>query len=136
MSWWLAYLMDLNNEEREKGVTVEMGRATFETEKKRFTVLDCPGHKNYVQNMIEGAAQADVACLVVSARQGEFEAGFEKSGQTREHAMLARSLGAKNLIVCVNKMDTCGWSEERYNYIKENLQNFLSRSCGFEHHRI
>ena len=56
MSWWLAYLMDLNNEEREKGVTVEMGRATFETEKKRFTVLDCPGHKNYVQNMIEGAA--------------------------------------------------------------------------------
>ena len=72
----------------------------------------------------------------MSARQGEFEAGFERSGQTREHAMLARSLGAKNLIVCVNKMDTCGWSEERYNYIKENLQNFLSRSCGFEHHRI
>ena len=56
MSWWLAYLMDLNNEEREKGVTVEMGRATFETKKKRFTVLDCPGHKNYVQNMVEGAA--------------------------------------------------------------------------------
>lgn len=92
--WWAAYVMDLNEEERDKGKTVEMGRANFVTEKKRFTILDCPGHKNYVQNMIQGAAQADVACLVVSARNGEFEAGFEKNGQTREHAMLARTLGA------------------------------------------
>ena len=82
MSWWAAYILDINKEERNKGKTVEMGRAIFETNKKRLTILDCPGHKNYVQNMIDGAAQADIACLVVSARQGEFEAGFKKTGQT------------------------------------------------------
>lgn len=72
--------MDINKEERDKGKTVDCGRATFETDKKRFTIMDCPGHKNYVQNMISGAAQADVAVLVVSARTKEFEAGFEKTG--------------------------------------------------------
>lgn len=136
MGWWAAYIMDLNEEERSKGKTVEMGRATFVTEKRRFTVLDCPGHKNYVQNMIEGAAQADVACLVVSARAGEFESGFEKNGQTREHAMLSRTLGAHSIIVCINKMDTCDWSQERFQYIKENLDLFLVKNCGFESHRV
>lgn len=124
--------MDLNEEERSKGKTVEIGRDYLVTEKKRFTILDCPGHKNYVQNMIQGAAQADVACLVVSARAGEFESGFEKNGQTREHAMLAKTLGARFLVVCINKMDTCEWSQDRYNYIKDNLQPFLVKNCGFE----
>lgn len=73
-----------------------------------------------------------MACLVISARSGEFEAGFEKNGQTREHAMLAKVLGARYLIVCINKMDTCEWSEERYNYIKDKLQSFLIKNCGFE----
>jgi len=72
--------MDINKEERARGKTVEMGRASFDTKHKRFTIMDCPGHKNYVQNMISGAAQADLAVLVVSARTGEFEAGFEKTG--------------------------------------------------------
>lgn len=94
-----------------------MGRATFETDKKRITLLDCPGHKNYVQGMIQGAAFADVAVLVISAKPGEFESGFEKEGQTREHAMLAKSLGASKLIVAINKMDTVNWDKERYNYI-------------------
>lgn len=92
-SWYLAFIMDTNEEERAKGKTVEVGQAHFETEHKRFTILDAPGHKNYVPAMIDGATQADVGILVISARKGEFEAGFDKQGQTREHAMLAFTLG-------------------------------------------
>jgi peptide chain release factor subunit 3 len=84
-SWWLAYVMDSNDEEKAKGKTVEVGRATFETKSKQVTLFDAPGHKNYVPNMIMGAACADYGGLVISARKGEFEAGFEKEGQTREH---------------------------------------------------
>lgn len=82
----------------------------------RYTILDAPGHKNYVPNMIIGASQADVACLVISAKKGEFETGFEKDGQTREHATLAMTLGIKHLIVAVNKMDeqSVQWEKERY----------------------
>jgi peptide chain release factor subunit 3 len=114
-SWWLAYILDTTEEERSKGITVEVGRATFETTNKRFTILDAPGHKSFVANMIAGAAQADIAVLVISARKGEFETGFEKGGQTREHALLAKTLGVRILIVVVNKMDdpTVKWSKER-----------------------
>jgi len=135
-SWYVAYLMDINEEEREKGKTVEVGRATFETKNKRFTVLDCPGHRNYVQNMISGAAQADVACLIISAKSGEFEAGFEKDGQTREHAMLAKSLGARYLLICINKMDTVNWDIERYEHIKKSLLPFLMTSCDYNEDQI
>ena len=135
-SWYLAYMMDINEEEKERGKTVEMGRTSFSTKRKRFTLLDCPGHRNYVQNMISGAAQADLANLVISAKPGEFESGFEKDGQTREHAMLAKSLGAQFIIVVVNKMDTCNWSEERYNYIKNSLEPFLITNCGFQADKI
>ena len=92
-SWWLAYVMDVSDDEKAKGKTVEVGRAQFDTETKKYTIFDAPGHKNYVPNMIMGAALADVGGLVISARKGEFEAGFEKDGQTREHAQLAKSLG-------------------------------------------
>lgn len=92
-SWYLAYIMDINEDERSKGITVEVGKATFQTDNRRFTLLDAPGHKNFVPNMIAGAAQADIAALVISARTGEFESGFEKGGQTKEHAMLVRSIG-------------------------------------------
>lgn len=84
-SWWLAYVMDENEEEKAKGKTVEIGRANFDTDKKRWTIFDAPGHKNYVPNMIMGAALADYGALVISAKKGEFEAGFEADGQTREH---------------------------------------------------
>jgi len=84
-SWWLAYVMDVNEEEKKKGKTVEVGRANFDTEKKRWTIFDAPGHKNYVPNMIMGAALADFGCLVISAKRGEFESGFDLDGQTREH---------------------------------------------------
>lgn len=82
-SWFLAFILDTSEEERAKGKTVEVGRAHFETERMRYTILDAPGHKNYVPNMIQGASQADVGILVISARKGEFETGFEKGGQTR-----------------------------------------------------
>lgn len=79
-SWWLAYAMDESEQERAKGKTVEMGRANFDTEKKRLTIFDAPGHKNYVPNMIMGAAVADYGALVISAKKGEFEAGFDADG--------------------------------------------------------
>ncbi|KAM9125392.1 eukaryotic peptide chain release factor GTP-binding subunit ERF3A isoform 2-T2 [Pangshura tecta] len=131
-TWYLSWALDTNQEERDKGKTVEVGRAYFETEKKHFTILDAPGHKSFVPNMIGGASQADLAVLVISARKGEFETGFEKGGQTREHAMLAKTAGVKHLIVLINKMDdpTVNWSNERYEECKEKLVPFLKK-VGF-----
>ena len=131
-SWFLAYIMDTDEEERAKGKTVQVGRAHFETATKRYTILDAPGHKNYVPNMIAGACQADVGVLVISARKGEFETGFERGGQTREHALLAKTLGVRLLVVVINKMDdsTVEWSEERYRECCDKLSPFL-RQCGY-----
>lgn len=117
---------------RVSGKTVECGRAYFETENKHFTLLDAPGHRSFVPNMIGGACQADIAVLVISARKGEFETGFERGGQTREHAMLAKTAGVKHLIVLINKMDdsTVNWSEERFNECRDKLLPYLKK-CGF-----
>ncbi|KAL6806833.1 hypothetical protein GGI42DRAFT_294320 [Trichoderma sp. SZMC 28013] len=126
-SWYLSWVMDLTKEERTKGKTVEVGRGFFETEKRRYSILDAPGHKTYVPSMIGGASQADVGILVISARKGEYETGFERGGQTREHAMLAKTQGVNKLIVAINKMDdpTVEWSEERYKECTTKLQQFL-----------
>ncbi|KAI4211517.1 MAG: hypothetical protein LQ351_005693 [Letrouitia transgressa] len=126
-SWYLSWVMDLNKEERAKGKTIEIGRGFFETEKRRYTILDAPGHKTFVPNMIGGASQADVGILVISARKGEYETGFEKGGQTREHAMLAKTSGVGKLVVVVNKMDdpTVLWSKDRYKECTEKLTIFL-----------
>lgn len=136
-SWYMAYIMDTNEEERTKGITVEVGRAYFETEKNRYTILDAPGHKNYVPNMIMGTAQADVAVLVISARKGEYETGFEKGGQTREHAQLAKTLGVLKLIVAINKLDCSSvslsggrWDKNRFDDIVKGLTPFL-KSVGY-----
>jgi peptide chain release factor subunit 3 len=131
-SWYLAFIMDTSEEERAKGKTVECGRGQFETETKRYSIIDAPGHKSFVPNMISGASQAEVGVLVISARKGEFETGFEKGGQTREHAMLAKTLGVKNLIIVINKMDdpTVDWSKERYDECKTKLTPFL-KQCGY-----
>lgn len=131
-TWYLAWALDTNQEERNKGKTVECGRASFETAKKRFTILDAPGHAGFVPNMISGAAQADIGVLVISARKGEFETGFERRGQTREHAMLAKTAGVKHLVILINKMDdsTVAWNEERYEECKTKLTPFLKK-VGF-----
>jgi peptide chain release factor subunit 3 len=131
-SWFLAFILDTSEEERAKGKTVEVGRAHFETETKRYTILDAPGHKNYVPNMIQGASQADVGILVISARKGEFETGFEKGGQTREHALLAKTLGVQHLVVVVNKMDdpTVEWDKARYEECVSKLKPYL-KNVGY-----
>ncbi|KAM0531623.1 hypothetical protein ACHAPP_007813 [Verticillium nonalfalfae] len=126
-SWYLSWVMDLTAEERSKGKTVEVGRGFFETEKRRYSILDAPGHKTYVPSMIGGASQADVGILVISARKGEYETGFERGGQTREHAMLAKTQGVNKLVVVINKMDdpTVEWSHERYIECTTKLAQFL-----------
>ena len=132
-SWFMAYIMDTNEEEREKGKTVEIGKATFSTAHRRFTLLDAPGHAGYIPNLLLGACQADVAGLVISAKKGEFESGFDKQGSTREHTLLLKALGVNNLIVMVNKMDedSVKWSKERYDSIIKTLKPFI-HSCGFD----
>jgi peptide chain release factor subunit 3 len=131
-SWYLSWALDTNVEERAKGKTVEVGRARFETDKRRYTILDAPGHKSYVPNMISGAAQADVGVLVISARKGEFETGFDKGGQTREHAVLAKMQGINKLVVVINKMDdpTVAWAKERFDECTKRLGAFL-KGNGF-----
>eukprot|EP00762_Andalucia_godoyi_P001620 ANDGO_00266.mRNA.1 Eukaryotic peptide chain release factor GTP-binding subunit len=131
-SWKYAWVIDTNEEERDRGKTVEVGHAHFETEKTHYTILDAPGHKAFVPHMIGGASQADVAVLVISARAGEFEAGFDRGGQTREHVMLAKTAGVRHLIIAINKMDdpTVMWSKERYDSCVEKLVPFV-RSIGF-----
>ncbi|ORY81446.1 Sup35 complexed with Gmppnp, partial [Protomyces lactucae-debilis] len=132
-SWAFTWALDSTKEERVKGITVEVGRAHFETEKRSYSILDAPGHKSFVPNMIGGASQADVGVLVISARINEFEAGFEKGGQTREHAILAKTQGVTKLIVVINKMDdpSVAWSKERYDECVSKLTLFLRREAGY-----
>ncbi|GBP90176.1 HBS1-like protein [Eumeta japonica] len=130
-SFMYAWVLDETGEERVRGITMDVGRAQFETKTKRVTILDAPGHADFIPNMITGAAQADVALLVVDATRGEFESGFDLGGQTREHALLVRSLGVGQLAVAINKLDTSNWSEERFNEITKKLKSFL-KQAGFK----
>ncbi|KAG9379992.1 Eukaryotic peptide chain release factor GTP-binding protein [Pyrenophora tritici-repentis] len=126
-TWYISWALDLNKEERQQGKTIEVGRGFFETEKRRYSILDAPGHKTYVPNMISGASQADVGILVISGRKGEYETGFEKGGQTREHAMLAKTQGVNKILIVVNKMDdpTVEWSEDRFKECTTKVVAFL-----------
>jgi elongation factor 1-alpha len=128
-----AWVLDNLKEERERGVTIDLRFLQFQTKKYNFTVIDAPGHRDFVKNMITGASQADACILFCSAKKGEFEAGIGSGGQTREHAFLAFTLGIRQVIVAVNKMDdiTVNYSQERYNEIKNEAGRMLSMS-GFK----
>ncbi|KAM5263984.1 HBS1-like protein [Ctenodactylus gundi] len=134
-SFAYAWVLDETGEERERGVTMDVGMTKFETTTKVITLMDAPGHKDFIPNMITGAAQADVAVLVVDASRGEFEAGFETGGQTREHGLLVRSLGVTQLAVAVNKMDQVNWQQERFQEITGKLRQFL-KQAGFKENDV
>ncbi|XP_073837180.1 translation elongation factor EF-1alpha (GTPase) HBS1 [Musca autumnalis] len=127
-SFMYAWVLDETGEERARGITMDVGHFRFETKTKIITLLDAPGHKDFIPNMISGATQADVALLVIDATRGEFESGFDLGGQTREHAILVRSLGVNQLGVVINKLDTVDWSKERFDEIVQKLKVFLKQA--------
>ncbi|PAV63182.1 hypothetical protein WR25_06860 isoform A [Diploscapter pachys] len=131
-SFAYAWVLDDTEQERARGVTMDIARTAFETATKKVVLLDAPGHKDFIPNMITGASQADAAILVINATNGEFETGFENGGQTREHAMLLRSFGISQILVAINKLDTVGWSKQRYDAIVIQIKNFLTRQAGFQ----
>ena len=128
-SFALAWVMDQGAEERERGVTIDIATSQFETDKAHFTVLDAPGHRDFIPNMIAGASQADLAILVIDGNTGAFERGLK--GQTREHTLLLRSLGVQRLVIAINKLDMVGWSEERFVEISQQVGGFLA-ATGFQ----
>ncbi len=127
-----AWVLDRIKEERERGLTIDLAHSKFETNKFYFTLIDAPGHRDFIKNMITGASQADAAILVVSAKKGEYETGISPGGQTREHAFLAFMLGIKQLIVLINKMDdaTVNWSKERFEECKQGVTDLL-KTIGY-----
>lgn len=126
-SFKYAWVLDKLKAERERGITIDIALWKFETPKYMVTVIDAPGHRDFIKNMITGTSQADCAILIIAAGTGEFEAGISKDGQTREHALLAYTLGVKQLIVAINKMDTAGWKEERFNEIIKETSSFIKK---------
>jgi elongation factor 1-alpha len=124
-----AWVLDKLKAERERGITIDIALWKFESEKSVFTIIDAPGHRDFIKNMITGTSQADVAILMIASPSGEFEAGWSKEGQTREHALLAFTMGVKKMICCCNKMDAKGadYKEERYNEIKAEVSTYLKQ---------
>ncbi|MEM3713981.1 MAG: translation elongation factor EF-1 subunit alpha [Nitrososphaeria archaeon] len=128
-----AWVLDRLKDERERGVTIDLAFQKFETKKYYYTLIDAPGHRDFVKNMITGASQADVAIIVLSAKPGETEVGVGFGGQTREHAFLLRTLGVTQVIPLINKMDdpTVKYSEERYKAVKADFEKLL-RMVGYD----
>lgn len=130
-SFAFAWAMDSGTEERERGITIDIATSSFRSGEKDFTILDAPGHRDYVPNMIAGASLADFAVLVVDASRGAFESGFEGTGQTKEHAVLLRSLGLQRVIIAINKLDNMDWSQERFNDVAIQMTTYMLQ-IGYE----
>lgn len=122
-----AWVLDRLKDERERGVTIDLAFQKFETQKYFFTLIDAPGHRDFVKNMITGASEADCAILVVSAKKGETEVAVDPGGQGREHAFLLRTLGVTQLAVAINKMDDqlVNYSKERFEEVKAIVEHLL-----------
>lgn len=136
-SFKYAWVLDHLKAERERGITIDIALWKFETPHCEITVIDAPGHRDFIKNMITGTSQADVALLIIDASKGGFEAGISKEGQTREHALLAHTLGVHQMIVGVNKMDdwTVSYAEDRYLEIKKEVSAYL-KSLGYKPMKI
>ncbi|KAL7658343.1 hypothetical protein ACMYSQ_004474 [Aspergillus niger] len=128
-SFALAWVLDQGSEERARGVTIDIATNKFETESTVFTIVDAPGHRDFVPNMIAGASQADFAVLVIDSSIGNFESGLK--GQTKEHALLVRSMGVQRIIIAVNKMDSVQWDQGRFEEIVQQVSSFLT-TAGFQ----
>lgn len=126
-SFKYAWVLDKLKAERERGITIDIALWKFETPKYHVTVIDAPGHRDFIKNMITGTSQADCAILIIAGGIGEFEAGISKDGQTREHALLAFTLGVRQLIVAVNKMDSVKWDKSRFEEIVKETSNFIKK---------
>ena len=126
-SFKYAWVLDKLKAERERGITIDIALWKFETSKYYVTVIDAPGHRDFIKNMITGTSQADCAILIIAGGTGEFEAGISKDGQTREHALLAYTLGVRQMIVAINKMDNAKYSEERFNEIKKEVSSYIKK---------
>jgi elongation factor 1-alpha len=124
-----AWVLDKLKAERERGITIDIALWKFESAARIFTIIDAPGHRDFIKNMITGTSQADAAILMIAAGTGEFEAGFSKDGQTREHALLAQTMGVKEMIVAINKMDdpSVNYGEGRFMEIKAELTTYLKK---------
>jgi elongation factor 1-alpha len=128
-SFAFAWVLDKLKAERDRGITINITLTKFETDKHHYTIIDAPGHRDFIKNMITGTSQADVSVLMISSQAGEFEAGVSKEGQTKEHALLAFTLGVKQMVVGINKMDhpSTNWGKERYTEIKKEATTFLKK---------
>ena len=131
-----AFATDEASDERERGVTIDIGFKNFSTKNKNIVALDAPGHRDFIPNMISGTSAADAALLVIDSGLQAFNAGFFGGGQTREHALLAKTLGVSQLIVAINKLELFNWKKERYDEIVQELSKFLIEELGFDEKRI
>ncbi|KAL9014406.1 MAG: hypothetical protein Q9173_000954 [Seirophora scorigena] len=127
-SFAMAWVLDQGTEERSRGVTIDIAMNKFESENTSFTILDAPGHRDFIPNMIAGASQADFAVLVIDASTGSFESGLR--GQTKEHSLLVRSMGVQRMVVVINKLDTVQWLRDRFDEIRQQISAFLT-TAGF-----